>query len=40
MDTIDELFSYTVHNGKGKPTNYKKYTLKQIKNALYYEYNC
>ena len=21
MDTIDELFSYTVHNGKGKPTN-------------------
>jgi two-component system response regulator (stage 0 sporulation protein A) len=21
MDTIDELFGYTVHNGKGKPTN-------------------
>lgn len=21
MDTIDELFSYTIHNGKGKPTN-------------------
>lgn len=21
MDTIDELFGYTIHNGKGKPTN-------------------
>ena len=21
VDTIDELFGYTVHNGKGKPTN-------------------
>jgi two-component system response regulator (stage 0 sporulation protein A) len=21
MDTIDELFGYTVNNGKGKPTN-------------------
>ena len=21
MDTIDELFGYTVSNGKGKPTN-------------------
>ena len=21
MDTIDEMFGYTIHNGKGKPTN-------------------
>ena len=21
MDTIDKLFGYTIHNGKGKPTN-------------------
>ena len=21
MDTIDELFGYTIHTGKGKPTN-------------------
>lgn len=21
MDMIDELFGYTIHNGKGKPTN-------------------
>lgn len=27
MDTIDEMFGYTIHNGKGKPTNSEFITL-------------
>ncbi len=37
MDTIDELFGYTIHNGKGKPTNSEFIALISDKIRLEYE---
>lgn len=39
MDTIDELFSYTIHNGKGKPTNSEFIALIADKIRLEYKKN-
>ena len=39
MDTIDELFGYTVHNGKGKPTNSEFVALIADKIRLEYKLN-
>lgn len=38
MDTIDSLFGYTVHNGKGKPTNSEFVAL--IADKIRLEYKC
>lgn len=38
MDTIDELFGYTVNNGKGKPTNSEFVALIADKIRLEYKY--
>lgn len=38
MDTIDELFGYTVNNGKGKPTNSEFIAL--IADKIRLEYKC
>ena len=38
MDTIDELFGYTVNNGKGKPTNSEFVAL--IADKIRLEYRC
>lgn len=38
MDTIDELFGYTVNNGKGKPTNSEFIAL--IADKIRLEYRC
>lgn len=38
MDTIDNLFGYTVHNGKGKPTNSEFVAL--IADKIRLEYKC
>lgn len=40
MDTIDELFGYTVSNGKGKPTNSEFVALIADKIRLEYKLNC
>lgn len=37
MDTIDELFGYTIHNGKGKPTNSEFIALISDKIRLEYD---
>lgn len=37
MDTIDELFGYTIHNGKGKPTNSEFIALIADKIRLQYK---
>lgn len=37
MDTIDELFGYTIHNGKGKPTNSEFIALISDKIRLEYQ---
>jgi len=37
MDTIDELFGYTVNNGKGKPTNSEFIALISDKIRLEYK---
>ena len=37
MDTIDEMFGYTIHNGKGKPTNSEFIAL--ITDRIRLEYN-
>ena len=37
MDTIEELFGYTIHNGKGKPTNSEFIALISDKIRLEYE---
>jgi two-component system response regulator (stage 0 sporulation protein A) len=37
MDTIDELFGYTINNGKGKPTNSEFIALIADKIRLEYE---
>lgn len=39
MDTIDELFGYTIHNGKGKPTNSEFIALIADKIRLDYKHN-
>jgi two-component system response regulator (stage 0 sporulation protein A) len=39
MDTIDELFGYTIHNGKGKPTNSEFIALIADKIRLEYRTN-
>lgn len=39
MDTIDELFGYTVNNGKGKPTNSEFVALIADKIRLEYKYS-
>lgn len=39
MDTIDELFGYTVNNGKGKPTNSEFVALIADKIRLEYKFN-
>ncbi len=38
MDTIDELFGYTINNGKGKPTNSEFIAL--IADKIRLEYKC
>lgn len=38
MDTIDELFGYTIHNGKGKPTNSEFIALIADKIRLEYKH--
>jgi two-component system response regulator (stage 0 sporulation protein A) len=38
MDTIDELFGYTINNGKGKPTNSEFIALIADKIRLEYEH--
>lgn len=40
MDTIDELFGYTVSNGKGKPTNSEFVALIADKIRLEYKMRC
>lgn len=40
MDTIDELFGYTVSNGKGKPTNSEFVALIADKIRLEHKLNC
>jgi two-component system response regulator (stage 0 sporulation protein A) len=37
MDTIDALFGYTIHNGKGKPTNSEFVALISDKIRLEYK---
>lgn len=39
MDTIDELFGYTIHNGKGKPTNSEFIALIADKIRLDYKHS-
>lgn len=39
MDTIDELFGYTINNGKGKPTNSEFIALIADKIRLDYKHN-
>lgn len=39
MDTIDELFGYTIHNGKGKPTNSEFIALITDRIRLAYKMN-
>jgi two-component system response regulator (stage 0 sporulation protein A) len=40
METIDEMFGYTIHNGKGKPTNSEFIALIADKIRLDYKMRC